>query len=293
MKEVSIIIPNHNSPVIDQVCLALHQQTYDLTHVEVIIVGTDDLDLICCDELVRFIPTGQDMNAAVNRNIGIENAQGAILVFLDSDCLPGEEWLSAHHSRHAAGEKVVGGAFAFDDHNYWQLADNLSAFHEWLPFTNLKPRLYVPAANLSVQRDVLNAAGLMLPFLDLAEDLEWTIRIRNLGYSLFFEPRALVKHAPPRNTFPAVWRHWYYNAKYTLWVRWRYRAALDTPGLARHHALYLFFAPVIALWATAKTFSHAKTRRDHMTTLPIVYLTKLIWCLGAFFNFPDIEGTVP
>lgn len=293
MKKVSIIIPNHNSPVIDQVCLALREQSYDLAQVEIIIVGTDDLALVRCDQLIRFIPTSPSTNAAVNRNVGIQNAEGDILVFLDSDCLPDRDWLSSHLICQRSGEKMVGGAFTFDDSNLWQLADNISAFHEWLPFTTPGPRLYLPAANLSVHREVLNAAGPMRPFLDLAEDLEWTIRIRSLGYTLFFDPRALVTHNPPRTTFALVWQHWYYNAKYTLWVRWLYRVWLETPSLARYRVLYLLFAPIIALWGTVNTLKHAKTRQKYISTMPIVYLTKLIWCLGAFFKFPDLEGTIP
>lgn len=293
MKKVSIIIPNNDSPIIDQVCLAIREQTFDLAQVEVIIVGSDERSLIPRDELIHFIPTGCGTNAAVNRNIGIQNAEGDILVFLDSDCLPDRNWLSALIARHNVGEKVVGGAFSFDDFNRWQLADNVSAFHEWLPFTTSGPRPYLPTANLSVHRDVLNAAGLMLPFLDLAEDLEWSIRIGNFGYTLFFDPLALVTHNPPRTTFVSVWQHWYYNAKYTLWVRWLYRASLGTPSLARYRALYFLFAPIIALWSTTNTFRHVKTRHKYMSTITIVYLTKLIWCLGAFFKFPDLEGTIP
>ncbi len=293
VKKVSIIIPNRSSPIIDQVCSALHKQTYDLAHTEVIIVGTDDLSLVRCDHLIRFIPTWPAANAAINRNIGLQNAEGDILVFLDSDCIPHPDWLSIHIARHNSGEEVVGGGFTFGNSNCWQTADNISAFHEWLPFATAGPRPYLPAANLSVQRKIANSAGPMLPFLDRAQDLEWTIRLRRLGYSLYLEPRALVTHNPARTNFAAVWQHWFVNAKYTLWVRWTYRALLKTPRFACYRILYLLCAPIIALWATMNTFKQVETRQKYLATLPLVYLTKLIWCLGAFMNFPDLEGAAP
>ncbi len=285
---LSIIIPNWNSPYIGEICQALKHQIADLPEAEILVVGADEPGLVKQDTLVRFISNPQSTGGACNRNIGLREARGEILLFLDHDCLPASDWLERHLHRHRQGEQVVGGAVTFAPRPYLQLADNVSAFHDLLPFTAEGPRSYLSTANLSLRRAVVERAGEMETGLTRAEDLEWTVRLRALGYTLFFDPRALVHHDPLRRTWPAVWRHWTSDARDTLCVRLRYARLLQTPRLARYRSIFLWGSPIIAAWAAARTFGHPQIIAKYWHTLPMVYLTKLAWCWGAFRNFPTL-----
>jgi len=286
MKAFSIIIPLWNSLVIDRILAALRLQIEDPSEAEILVVGVDESRLVTEDALVRFIPTGPSANGAVNRNIGLREARGEILLFLDHDCLPGPDWIKWHLERQRQGERVVGGSVTFGSADYLQWADNVSAFHDLLPFTLPGARTYLATANLSVHRTVVERAGEMEPRLVRAHDLEWTVRFRALGYRLYFEPRAMVFHDPPRHTWAAVWRHWFTDAHDTLSVRLRYQDLLRTPRLAQHRWIFLWGAPLIAAWATVRTFGHMRIIKSHGLTLPLVYFTKLAWCWGAYQNFP-------
>ena len=286
MKTLSVIVPNWNSPLIGEIIRRLRCQTVDMSTVEVLVVGVDEAGLVTEDEMVRFIPTSQSTNGAVNRNIGMGEAQGEIFLFLDHDCLPALDWIERHLHQHRQGNQVVGGAVTFGSRNYFQLADNVSAFHDLLSFTSERLRPYLATANLSVHRAVVEKAGKMEAHLKRAHDLEWTVRFRALGYTLYFEPRAVVFHDPPRCTFSTVWRHWMDDAHDTLSVRLRYPRLLRTPRLARYRWPFLWGAPLVAAWATARIFRHPRIASQYGHTLPLVYLTKLAWCWGAFKNFP-------
>ena len=185
---------------------------------------------------------------------------------------------------------MVGGAITFGSRNFLQVADNVSAYHDLLPFTPAGPRPYLSAANLSIRREVIEKAGEMEAHLTRAEDLEWTVHLRAMGYTLYFDPQAVVFHDPPRRTLTAVWRHWTRDAHDTLSVRLQYAPLLQTPRLARHRLLFLWGAPLVAAWATARTFGHPQTLVQYGYTLPVVYLTKLAWCWGAFKHFPARQG---
>lgn len=285
MKRFSVIIPVLDSPLIPLVCAALRRQTVSPGEMEVLVIGEDSAAQVVEDDLVSFIPC-PGATAAHKRNLGMEQARGDIFLFTDSDCLPASDWLATHVSRHEQGEKVVGGAVSFGQENYFQLADNVSAFHDLLPYTAAGTRRYLATANLSVQRDVVNHAGPMIPTLERAHDLEWTARFRAAGYRLYFEPAAIVEHHPPRRDLAAVWRHWADDAPDTLQVRLYYRHLLRTPWLASCRPAFLWLSPLIAVWATARTFRHRLTRQYYGYTLPLVYLTKLIWCWSAFHHFP-------
>ncbi len=287
MKNLSIIIPTTNSLLIDDILQALKHQTADVSAAEVLVVGVDEPGLVVEGDLVRFICTeGYLSHASDKRNLGMEEAEGDLFLFLDDDCIPALDWLDHHLERHRDGEDIVGGAVTFGTDNYLQLADNVSAFHDLLPFMAKGPRTYLSTSNLSVDREVVRSAGNMEEERSRAEDLEWTVRFRQLGYRLYFEPRAIVLHDPPRHSWPKVWRHWTHDAPHTLDVRLRYRRMLQTPKLAEHRSVFLWAAPLVAAWATARTFSQPEARRRYWHTLPVVYLTKVAWCWGAFKGFP-------
>jgi glycosyltransferase involved in cell wall biosynthesis len=286
-KTYSIIIPDTNSWLVDDILYNLRHQTVDLSQVEVLVVGVDEPGLVDEDDVVTFIPTDErNTHASDKRNLGMREAEGDLFLFLDDDCIPAYDWMERHLERHQAGEQVVGGAVTFSTGNYLQLADNVSAFHDLLPFTSAGYRDYLSTSNLSVEREVVSRAGTMTAHKSRAEDLEWTVRFRKLGYRLYFEPQALIFHDPDRKTPLSVWRHWVHDAHDTLYVRLKYQDLLGTPSLAKHRILFLVAAPLIVAWATLRTFEHRTTLRRYGHTMPLVYLTKWAWCWGAFRYFP-------
>ncbi|MBN1147209.1 MAG: glycosyltransferase [Anaerolineales bacterium] len=287
MKRFTIIIPDSDSLRMGAILAALREQSADLSAGEVLVVGSDRPGLVQSDELVRLIPSDEGNSCASDRrNLGMRAALGEIFLFLDDDCIPRRDWLERHLSRQAAGEQVVGGSVELASRNYLQLADNLSAFHFMMPYTRPGYRPYLCSANLSVQRSVVAQVGEMAPHKNRADDLEWTTRFRMYGYRLYFEPQAVALHDPQRCSLAAVCRHWLVDAPETLRVRLRYADLLGTPRLARRRAMYLWGAPVTAAWATGRAFSHWQTIRSYGHTLPLVYLTKLLWCWSAYRHFP-------
>jgi len=208
---VSVIIPVWNDSKGLALCLpALERQTYPKDQFEVILVdnaSTEDLSRFSKFAVVDKFLTESCPGSYAARNLGIQNARGEILCFLDSDCVPERSWLEAGvkalESDSASG--LVGGKvevlFGESGHpTAVELFEKLTAFDmekyvEEYHFTG--------AGNLFTWRKVIDKVGMFWDQLKSGGDLEWGQRVWKFGYKQLYEPKALVYH-PARNSICAL-----------------------------------------------------------------------------------------
>jgi len=290
---ISIVIPNLNSNIIHLTLDALRKQSYAMEHAEVLVVGTDAPNLVHEDRLIRFIPTKRRVNPAIARNIGLRQAKGDPIMFIDADCIPAPDWFSRMIQCHQSLDaKIVGGAVTFKRGNLWTLADNVAMFRDSLPFTVKEPRRLLPTLNLGIRREVYLAAGEMDESLTCSEDIDWIARCQKNGYKLYFEPRALVCHCPPRTTFKSVMQHWITTGQYMSEVLVRHQALLKPPFLVKYRWLMLGLAPAIAAFLSGRIFwSAPKQMYQYLDVIPLICLAELAWCWGMVKGLPKIRKT--
>lgn len=282
--DISVIIPNLNSPFIHRTIAALQGQTIGDALREILVVGMDEPGLVTPGERVRLIAYDRPTSAAHNRNAGMEQATGEILCLTDADCIPDPDWLERLTAPLAdADVAVVGGGVRFDRANYWSLCDNLSWFYQFLESAPAGRRSHLPTLNLALRRAVYTEVGGMSLSYPLAagEDTEWTERMAAAGHALHFVPQATVTHVARRTSFASLWRHGYDYGRYSPLISRpdggrssRYRA--DTL-LPRRWQSMLLLSPLLAKLATLRTLSGHRV----WSALPGIWLSKLAWCMGA------------
>lgn len=283
MSLVSIIIPSLNSRTVRGVVDALSSQTRADAITEIIVVGLDQPQIIQSDPRVRFISTGHPVCAAAARNLGLRLARTKLLIVLDSDAFPAPDWLAHLLADYARGQQVVGGGITFERGNYWMLADNLSLFHEFLIDQPAKICRYLPTSNLLLDRSVLEQAG----YLDesfpgaAGEDIDWTIRMRQAGVVLHFDPAAQITHRPARVRPRDIWRHGWWSGRNMSRVRRRYRVDYASSRLLQHPIVLVALSPAIALVASVGLIWYTRRPLRDWLTLPAIFLTKMAWVLGA------------
>jgi GT2 family glycosyltransferase len=278
---VSIIIPSRNSYTIDRTIDSLFGQTAFERIDEILVIGIDEPGKVVERGPVRFIPSDGPVTAPVARNLGIRQARNHDLVFIDADCVAEPGWLAELLEANSAGRPVVGGSVTLLGDDYLQLCYNLSMFHEFLPSSRAGSRKNLGTLNLFVSRQVVDKTGLMDESLVRCQDTEWTLRMRDKGYELFFEPGAVVRHLPHISGLSQVYRVWYRTGYFSGQIRRKYRHLIAPPPFESAPWMLALLSPMIGIFVTLRIFIQSPRLVRFCHTLPVIFLTKLAWCLGT------------
>jgi GT2 family glycosyltransferase len=148
------------------------------------------------------------INAAAGRNLGIKNASGDHVAFIDGDAIAAHDWLSqiqqAFEKSKAAG---VGGPDLLPE-NTNETAHVIGIIMT-SPFArggSLNPSTqhalieeertveHIPTCNVCFKKEILEKIGLFDEAFVKGQDLELNYRIIQAGYKLFYTPKIQVIH---------------------------------------------------------------------------------------------------
>ncbi len=202
----SVVIPTYNRLPILQKCLRSleNQQNCDLVRdYEVIIVddGSSDQTLEWLDTHHAEFPHVRCLSQvhqgpAAARNLGVEQAQGDTIIFIDSDLVVTETFLKSHAEALAIAQKQSDQVFTYGRVINTCNFENPTA--EPYKITDFSAA-YFATGNVAISRHMLLKAGLFDTQFKLYgwEDLELGVRLKTLGLKLIKCPEAVGYHWHP------------------------------------------------------------------------------------------------
>ncbi len=156
----------------------------------------------------RFVGLPVNVGPAAARNAGMAAAHGALVAFVDSDCVPGDDWLSpllghfddpvvaavAPRIAPVGGRapSAFGRAAAF--RRYEATRSSLDRGTRPGPVRPAGPIPFVPSAALVVRADVATGPDLFDPALRGGEDVDFVWRLVDAGWDVRYEPASTVAH---------------------------------------------------------------------------------------------------
>lgn len=186
---VSLVIIVKNDPRIERLLLKIEALSVSQP-VEVIVVDASRGALDYVKDTFRFvkwlyyIKNVKKRTYSEQRNVGIKSSHGDIIVFIDADCIPEQDWLMHLTEPIQKGEeKIVSGACRPVTNNYIHKEEIYGEYRD-----------ECETMNMAISMDVIDAVGLFDEALEGCEDSDFCIRARAHGFTIRHVPDAVIYH---------------------------------------------------------------------------------------------------
>jgi GT2 family glycosyltransferase len=281
-----IIITLNRAALLQRTLQGLARQTRPIDEIIVIDNGpTRDTEQVVSAFTARYVAEPR-RGYGHARNRGLAEASGALIYFLDDDCVPEPDWadvlwtvLDSGAADLASGSRIPG-------------QPGLAARLEYLstdgpvlsPALTAGPARHLSTSNLILRREVVAKTGCFDATLAMCEDRDFTTRARKLGFRLRFEPKARVTHYPAIHRiseYLAKMRH-YGTGTSQYFLRWRGEEPLARLFPANPGAR-LCILPALAAAGTAYLVARNLPQNpDAVPLSPLLFVGQLWWHWGGF-----------
>jgi glycosyltransferase involved in cell wall biosynthesis len=283
---LSVIIASYNSRHTIEGCLQSLEDQKSPGNFEIIVVdsSTDGTgDLLERVSRVKVFRYSERKFAGDARNVGIANARGKVLAFIDADCRATENWvegiLNAHHSPHLA----IGGAIANGNpESYVGWAAYFCEFNQWMPGTQPMWLHDIAGANMSYKREAFQHYGGFIEGTYCSDtDFHW--RLVADGHRLRFVPSIIVLHHNI-DKLGNYLKHEYFHGNSFAKVR------IQGKRFSRKKTImYAFLSPLIPLKLFIRIGLQSIRNRIYLLqflkSFPLLLLGLALWSLGEMAGY--------
>lgn len=230
LPHVSVVVAAYNMKQTVGDCLdSLLAQRYPNDKVEFIVVDNASTDgtsgvLRAYEGRVRILHERKRGPAAA-RNAGLAVAQGDLVAFIDADCIADDEWLrNIVQPLDDVSVGIAGGAI----HATWPcnwVERFGEAIHDHRQSIEVFRPPYAITMNWCSRLAVLERLNFFDERFQRTEDVDLSFRVVQAGYSLVFQPDAIVWHRNVR-TLPALFKKGFQHGYYSVQAGKRHEAFL-------------------------------------------------------------------
>jgi len=197
---ISIVIISKDEASIDDTLTAVTSQVEALGESsEIVVVDASDrrLDYVRLrhEMKVRWVqfdqPPGVTVTIPHQRNVGVHEAAGEIIVFIDAACQPQPDWLTRLVAPLLQGEHIVAGLVLSPQ------GDARQKWIDWQIKGEIRGSDYLRecgSANLAFRRDVFYAVGGYDEGFTYGSDVDFSWRAVDAGYRIRWVPDAVIRH---------------------------------------------------------------------------------------------------
>ena len=154
---------------------------------------------------VTLVETERNIGPSQARNLGVRHSAADYVCFTDADCTVARDWVRELLAAFKPNVGAVGGTqlCPTDETPFGRVVQKYLETVGFVGGYTRRHRVAVevdhnPSCNVMYKREVFDEVGGFLAGLWPGEDVEFALRVRALGYRIFYNPRARVYHYRPR-----------------------------------------------------------------------------------------------
>jgi cellulose synthase/poly-beta-1,6-N-acetylglucosamine synthase-like glycosyltransferase len=284
---VSVVIPSYESSLYVRSALnALQAQETSVTY-EIVFIdsSTDGTERIIEEEFpfVRLIHFPVRCTVGRARNIGVDAAQGEVILFVDTDTIPCPTWLDQMYRaiKEGGADGVCGG---MSNGTPWSITGSAGFYLEFFRFLayrgSLRPVQLLVGGNSGFRREIL--AESRYADNSESEDMLFSSRLSRTGKRLFFLPAASVRHLNRKGCRTIL----LYQRKLGRGA-FVYRSEHSPREMRLLKALpeLVFFMPcVVMLWIGFSILRHFRLADflRFVLILPLCFIANFAWSAGLY-----------
>jgi glycosyltransferase involved in cell wall biosynthesis len=280
---VTVIIPCFNAiKTIGSILTALKQQKTDFPYEIIVVDSSDDgtTEIIRSFPEVHLIRLERQTLPGSGRNLGVSHAQGEIVAFTDSDCVPDPDWLSRILSQHRSKDTDGVGGCVINGYprSITAWVSHLIEFNEWTERTPERFVTNIPSCNLSFKRDSIIKYRIHYTDIFPSEDTLFNWDLTEKGGKIYFDPKIRITHLS-RVGFRKLFKHQHTLGKASAEAR----RISTLPGkiFTRYSALCLVMPFIRWIRAIIRLFKNDKrTLVQFIALTPIYFPAVIMWTIG-------------
>ena len=291
---VSVVIPSYNSKQYIRQCLqSLLTQISELPF-EIILVDTSDdgTDLIVSKEFpeVKMFHYKEKKFVGTARNIGIEQAEGEIILFLDTDCVAPSNWIDRMY-RVFQSTKTDGVGGSLENGTPLSITGTVGYYLEFFRFfpnrsipCDARPdtESFLIGANCGFRKEIFRNIRYYDHYDEtkVGEDFYFCWQLSQLGKKLVFVPSIPVKHFNKTGLLTLL----RYQYKFGIGACfYRYYVSKEImPMFMKVPYLTLFFPVIVIPWIGSYVLRRLGILEfiKFLTMLPLLYIGNCVWAIG-------------
>ncbi|MCL1477301.1 glycosyltransferase [Marinobacter sp. M3C] len=202
---VSVIIPVFNDQAGLLKCIeAMSSQSYPPQSLEIIVVDNGSTPSIKVENSLGLnikVIRCEKPGSYAARNAGSEVASGDLFAFTDADCWPAKDWLKSGVAtlESHGGRAFVGGEVEIVEPPSPSVVALYQRATSFGQESNIKEKKFTGTLNLFCTKELFRSVGGFEDRLLSGGDREWSWRALKRGFSLVYEPTAVI-YTEPRTT---------------------------------------------------------------------------------------------
>jgi len=288
---VSVVIPSYRSSQTIRKCLqSLRSQRTDLSFEIILVDSSDDgTDLIVDKEFpeVRLFYYQERRYVGIARNIGVEQAKGNVVLFLDADCIAPPNWVDQMY-RTIQSQRVDGIGGSIENGTPLSLSGSVGFYLEFYRFLSYEgmPHIspFLIGANCGFKKGVFKDVRYSDDYDEksIGEDFYFTWKLSQQGKKIIFAPSISIKHLN-RKGWLKVLRYQYKIGQSAC--NYRY---LVSPKIMHYFMKFPFLTFLLPIVVVPWIGSYILRRigiieyLKFITMFPLFYVGNNIWAAGFY-----------